>query len=144
MSRKNLIELVLAVAATAVVWGGASASTPQPTVDTRQEAAKELGITRNAWAQCVRAAIPRLDHPQSSSDVASSDAVARAAMKSCSGEYADMVRALRRTLAPSCGRDPDCTRAALATARRQAKRLATNDVVNARVRAAGAAAVQCQ
>jgi len=144
MNRKNLIELMAAVAATAALCGCASAPPPRHTADMRQEAARDLGITRNAWAQCVRAAIPRLDDPQSSSVVASSDVVARAAMRSCSDEYTDMARALVRTLAPTCRRDPDCTRGALATAQREATQVATNDVVTARVRAAGAAALQCE
>ena len=144
MNRRNLIELIAAVAAAAAMCGCASAPTPQHTADVPQEAARELAITRSAWAQCVRAAIPRVDVAQSASDVASSDVVARAAMKSCSGQYTDMVRALARTLAPTCSRDPDCTRGALATAQRDAMQAATQDVVTARVRAAGTAALQCQ
>jgi hypothetical protein len=144
MHRNNLIELMVAVAATAALCGCASAPTPKYTAQMRQEAARELGITRNAWAQCIRAAIPRLDDPQSSPDVAASDVVARAAMKACSDEYTDMVRTLARTLAPTCGRNPDCTRGALAAAQREATQAATDDVVTARVRAAGAAALQCE
>lgn len=144
MNCKGLIELMAAVAATVALCGCASAPAPQHAADMRQEATRELGITRNAWAQCVRAAIPRLDDPQSSSDVLSSDVLARAAMKSCSDEYANMVRALARTLGPTCGRDPDCTRGALAMAQREATQAATDDVVTARVRAAGAAALQCE
>lgn len=144
MNRMNLIELVAAVAATAAFCACASAPPPPHTADMRQDAARELGIARSAWAQCIRAAIPRLDASQSSSDVASSDIVARAAMNSCSDEYTHMVRALRRTLAPACGRDSDCTRRALATAEREATQAATADVVTARVRAAGTAAQQCQ
>ncbi|HEY2591373.1 MAG TPA: hypothetical protein VGI35_07255, partial [Steroidobacteraceae bacterium] len=139
MNRKNLIELMATVAATVALCGCASAPAPQHTADVRQEATKVLGSTRNAWAQCIRAAIPRLDDPQSSSDVLASDVVARAAMKSCSDEYTDMVRALARTLPPTCGRDPDCTRGALATAQREATQVVTEDVVTARVRAAGVA-----
>jgi hypothetical protein len=144
MNRKSLIELMAAVAATAALCGCASAPAPQHTVDTQRGAARELGVTRNAWAECVRAAISRLDHPQSSSDVVSSDVIARAAMKDCSEQYSDMVRALARTLAPTCGRDPDCARSAFATAQREATQAATEDVVTARVRAAGTAALQCQ
>lgn len=144
MNRKNLIALMAAVAAMAALCGCASVPTPQHTAEMRQEAARELGITRNAWAQCIRAAIPRLDDPESFSEVLSSDDVARAAMKACSEEYKDMVRALARTLAPTCGRDPGCTRAALATAQREATQIATDDVVTERVRAAGAAALQCE
>ena len=153
-NRKNLIGLMPVVAAMVALCGCASTPptpptpttppTPQHTVDMRQDAVGELGIARNAWAKCVRAAIPRLDNPQSSSDVASSDVVARAAMKRCSNDYQDMVRALELTLGPTCGRDPGCTRHALATAQREATQVATDDVVTARVRAAGAAAVQCQ
>ena len=144
MSRTNLIELIAAVAATAALCGCASAPTPQHTADMRQEATRELGITRNAWAQCIRAAIPRLDNPQSSSDVAPSEEVARAAMKGCSVKYTDMVRALVRTLAPICRRSPDCTRDALARAQREATHFAVDDVVAARVGVAGAAQLQCE
>lgn len=142
MNRKNLIDLMAALTATAALCGCASAPPPQRTADRRQEAAGELRITRNAWSQCIRAAIPRIDNPQSSADVASSEAVARAAMKDCSDDYTDMMRALARTLAPTCGRS--CTRNALATARREATQVATDDVVTARIRAAGAAALQCE
>jgi hypothetical protein len=131
MNRKNLSELVVAVAATAAVCGTASAATPQ--------AARELDVTRNAWSECVRAAIPRLDQPP-----ATSDAVARAAMNSCSEQYADMVRALSRTLVPTCGRDSDCTRDALAKAQREATRAATDEVLTARIRVAGAQVLECQ
>ncbi len=146
MNRKNLIELMAAVAATATLCGCASTPTPQPqhTADMRQEATRELGITRNAWAQCIRAAIPRLDNPQASPNVLASDVVARAAMKSCSEEYTDMMRALARTLAPTCSRDRDCTRGALAKAQREATQVATHDVVTARVQVAGAAALECE
>jgi hypothetical protein len=139
MNLKNLIEMMVAVAATAALCGCASAPTPQRTADIPQEAARELGTTRNAWAECVRAAIPRLDHPESSSEV-----VARAAMNSCSDQYTDMVRALSRTLVPSCGRDSDCTRGALAKAAREAMRAATDDVVTSRVQVAGAQVLKCQ
>jgi hypothetical protein len=139
VNRKNLLELMVAIAATATLCGCASAPTPQHTADMRQETATALEITRNAWADCVRAAIPRLDHPPSSSDV-----VARAAMNSCSDKYTDMARALSRSLVPTCGRDSDCTRAALAKAQRDATRAATDDVVTERVRAAGAQVLKCQ
>ncbi|MGH8219301.1 MAG: hypothetical protein ACREUT_12185 [Steroidobacteraceae bacterium] len=144
MNRMNLIELMAAMAATAALCACASAPTPQRTADTRLGAAGELGIARKAWEQCIRTAIPRLDHPQSTSDVLSSDVLARAAMKSCSEQYTNMVRALADTLAPTCGRDADCRRGALARAQREATRAATGDVVTARVRAAGAAALQCE
>lgn len=146
MNRQHLIGLMPAIVATAALCGCASAPTPTPqrTADLRQEAARELSITHNAWAQCIRAAIPRLDDPQSSSDVASSEDIARAAMKSCSDEYTDMVRVLARTLAPTCRRDPECTRDALATAQHEATKTATDDVVTARIRAAGTAALQCE
>jgi hypothetical protein len=139
MNRKNLIALMLAVAATAAVCGRASAAAPQNTGDTGQEAARELDVTRNAWSECVRTAIPRLDYPESTSD-----AVARAAMNSCSDRYADMVRALSRTLVPTCGRDSDCTRAALAKAEREATRAATDEVTTARIRVAGAQVLKCE
>ncbi|HTC51109.1 MAG TPA: hypothetical protein VK700_04160 [Steroidobacteraceae bacterium] len=139
MNRRNLIGLMVAIAATAAVCGRAAAATPQDTVDTGPVAAKELNITRNAWMQCVRAAIPRLDHPESASE-----AVALAAMNACSEEYTNMTRALARTLAPSCGRDPDCTRDALAKAQREATQAATDEVVTARIRVAGARVLECQ
>lgn len=144
MNRMNLIELMAAVAAAAALCGCASAPRPKQTADMRQQAARELGTARNAWAECVRSAIPRLDDPDSSSGVLSSGVVARAAMKRCSDEYTDMVRALERTLPPSCGRDPVCTRRALATARREATKVATDEVMTARVQAAGAAALKCE
>ena len=138
MNRKNLM-LMVAVAATAALCGLASAATPQTAGDTAQEAAKELDVTRNAWLECVRAAIPRLDHPESTSD-----AVARAAMNSCAGQYADMVRALSRTIVPPCGQESDCTRNALEKAQREATRAATDEVVAARIRVAGAQVLICQ
>jgi hypothetical protein len=139
MHRKNLIALMMAVAASAAPCGFASAATPQHTEDMAPQAARELDVTRNAWLECVRAAIPRLDHPESTSD-----AVARAAMNSCSDQYADMVRALSRTLVPTCGGDSDCTRNAQAKAQRAATRAATDEVVTARIRVAGARVLECQ
>ena len=65
-------------------------------------------------------------------------------MNGCSDEYTNMTRALARTLAPTCGRDADCTRNALAKAQREATQAATDDVVTARVRAAGAQVLKCQ
>jgi hypothetical protein len=138
MTRKNLSELMVAVAATAALCGAASAATPQQG-DTGQEAAGELNVTRNAWSECVRAAIPRLDQPESTSE-----AVARAAMNSCSDQYAAMVRALSRTLVPTCSRDADCTRNALAKAQREATQAATDEVVTARIRVAGAQVLKCE
>jgi hypothetical protein len=139
MNRKNLIELMMAVAASAALCGLASAATPQNTGDSGQEAARELDATRNAWLECVRAAIPQLDHPESTSE-----AVARAAMNSCSDQYADMVRALSRTLGPTCGPDSDCTRNALAKAQSDATRAATDEVVTERIRVAGAQVLKCE
>ncbi|MGC1459158.1 MAG: hypothetical protein WA825_12835 [Steroidobacteraceae bacterium] len=139
MNLKNLIEILVAGAATAALSGFASAATPQHTEDTAQEAARELAVARNAWLECVRAAIPRLDHPESTSE-----AVAHAAMNSCRDQYADMVRALSRTFAPSCGVDSDCTRDALAKAQGDATRAATDEVVTARIRVAGARVLECQ
>ena len=139
MSRKNLIELMVAVAATAAVCGLANAAAPQHTEDAAQEVAGPLSVARNAWLECVRAAIPRLDHPESTSD-----AVARAAMNSCSDQYANLVRALSRTLVPTCGQDSDCTRNALAKAQGEATRTATDEVVTARIRVAGAQVLICQ
>jgi hypothetical protein len=139
MNRKNLIELMVGIAAPAALCGHASAATPQHTEGIGQEAARELDVTRNAWLECVRAAIPRLDHPESPSD-----AVARAAMKSCSDQYTAMLRALSRTLVPTCDRDSDCTRPALAKAEREATRAATEEVVTARIRVAGAQVLKCE
>jgi hypothetical protein len=139
MNRKNLTELVVAVAATAALCGLASASAPQHTEDTAQKAARELDVTRTAWLECVRSAIPRLDHPESTSD-----AVARGAMNSCADQYTAMLHALSRTLVPACDQDSDCTRAALAKAQREATRAATDEVVTARIRVAGARVLECQ
>jgi hypothetical protein len=138
MIRKNLIAMLLAVVATAAVCGPASAATPQQTEGTGQQAAQELDVTRAAWMECIRAAIPRLDHPPAISDV-----VARAAMDSCADKYSDMVRALSRTLVPSCGQDSNCTRAALAKAEREASRTAIDEVMTARIRVAGAQVLEC-
>ena len=139
MNRRNRIGLIVAGAATAALCGLASAATPQHTEDTAHDAARELDVTRNAWLECVRAAIPQLDHPESTSD-----AVARAAMSSCADQYADMMRALSRTLGPTCGRDSDCTRNALAKAQSEATRAATDEVVTERIRVAGAQVLICQ
>jgi hypothetical protein len=138
MNRKSPV-LMVAVVATATLCGRASAAAPLNTADTTQEAARALDVTRNAWSACVRAAIPRLDHPESTSE-----AVARAAMTSCSDQYADMVRALSRTLVPSCGQNSDCTRNALAKAQSEATLAATDEVVAARIRVAGAQVLICQ
>jgi hypothetical protein len=139
MRRENLLGLMVAIAATAAVCGRASAATPQHTQDMGQEAARELDVTRNAWSECVRAAIPRLDHPPATSDV-----VARAAMENCSEKFSDMVRALSRTLPPTCAQDSDCTRAALAKAERDAARSAVDEVTAARIRVAGTQVLECQ
>jgi hypothetical protein len=139
MNRKNLIELIVAVAATVALCGLASAATPQHTEGMGQDAARELDVTRNAWLECVRAAIPRLDQPESTSD-----AVARAAMNSCSDQYTAMLGALSRTLVPTCDRDSDCARVALAKAERAATRAATDEVVTARIRVAGAQVLKCE
>jgi hypothetical protein len=141
MDRKYLIELMAAaIAGMAGACGCASAATPQHTSDLRQDAVgKELGAARNTWTECVRAAIPRVDDPHSPSEV-----VARAAMKSCAGEYTDMVRVLTSTLAPGCGKDAACTRDVLAKAQRDAIKAATDEVVTSRVREAGAASLRCQ
>jgi hypothetical protein len=139
MNRKHLIELMVALTATAALCGRASAAPPQNTRGPGQETASELDVTRNAWLECVRAAIPRLDHPESTSE-----AVALAAMNSCSDQYANLVRALSRTLAPTCDQDSDCTRNALAKAQREATQAATDEVVTARIRIAGARVLECQ
>jgi hypothetical protein len=139
VNRKNLVELMAAMAAATALCGCASKPAPQHTADMRQEVTGELAATRNAWSECIRAAIPRIDHPESSS----AD-VARTAISGCSNEYTDVERALTRSLTPTCGRDPDCTRNALAKARREAALAATDDVVTARVRVAGAQVVKCE
>ncbi len=139
MNRRNLIGLMAALAATAVLCGPAHADTPQHTQDTAQEATGGLDATRSAWLECLRAAIPRLDHPESTSE-----AVARAAMDSCADRYADVTRALSLTLAPTCAQDSDCTRNALAKAQSAATQTATDEVVTARIRFAGAQVLVCQ
>jgi hypothetical protein len=139
MNRKNLIELMVGIAATAALCGRASAATPQHAEGMGQEAARELDVTRNAWLECVRAAIPVLDHPESTSA-----AVARTAMNSCSDQYTAMLGALSRTLVPTCDRDSDCARAALAKAEREATQAATDEVVTARIRVAGAQVIKCE
>ena len=139
MNRKTPIGLRAAMAATAVLCGLAGAATPQHTEDTAQEAAAELDVSRSAWLECVRAAIPRLDQPESTSET-----VARAAMNGCTDQYATVERALSRALAPSCSRDSDCTRDALAKARSEATRAATDEVMTARIRVAGAQVLVCQ
>jgi len=139
MNRWNLIGLIATIAVTAALCGCASAPPAQPTTDTQRQAAKELGIARSVWTECVRVAIPRLNDSQSASEV-----VARAAMKGCSDQYTAMERALTLTLAPSCGRDPACARGALATAQREATQAATDEVMSARVRTAGAQVLQCE
>jgi hypothetical protein len=139
MNRKNLMKLMVAVAGTAALCGRASAAPPQSTADSGRETAGALDVARKAWTECVRAAIPRLDHPESTSD-----AVARAAMGSCADRYADLERALSRTLVSTCGQDPDCSRNALAKAQVEATRAATDEVVTARIRVAGAQVLICQ
>lgn len=139
MKPENVIGALTAVTAAAALCGCAGAPMPQHITQERQQATAELGIARNAWAQCVRAAIPPLDEPQSPSE-----AVARAAMKGCSDRYTDMMQALARTLAPACGRNPDCTSSALAKAAREATQDATDDVVTSRVRVAGAQVLKCE
>jgi hypothetical protein len=139
MNRRNLTGLMAAAAAACALCGLANADTPQHTQDTAQEAAGGVDATRNVWLACVRAAIPRLDHPESTSE-----AVARAAMDSCSDQYADMVRALSRSLVPTCAQDSDCARNALAKAQGEASRVATDEVVTARIRVAGEQVLVCQ
>jgi hypothetical protein len=69
---------MVATAVAAPLCGYASTPTPQHTADVPQEAAKELAVTRNAWVECLRAAIPRLDQPPSSSEGVARAAVAKA------------------------------------------------------------------
>lgn len=139
MNRKNLMQLLVALTAAAASCGPASAATPQHAEATTQGAASALDVARNAWLECVRAAIPRLDHPESPSA-----AVARAAMDSCADRYADLVRALSRRLASSCAQDSGCTDNALAKAQSEATQAATDEVVTARIRVAGARVLECQ
>lgn len=136
MNRKNLIGLMAALAAVA---GSASAQETARESAPTEQAATAAGTARKVWAECVRAAVLRLDDSESPSD-----AVARLAMKSCSDQYTDMVRAVELTLAPSCGRDPDCTRGALATLEREATQAATKEVLAARVRVSNEAVLKCQ
>jgi hypothetical protein len=135
MNRKNRIELVAAAAATAALCGCTIVPTSRHTVESRQESVGNLDVARKAWTDCIQAAIPRVDDPHSSSVV-----VARVAMKGCSDEYS----AMTRTLASTCGRNPDCTRDTLAKAERVATQAATEDVVNARVHVAGAQVLKCE
>jgi hypothetical protein len=139
MNRKNLIEMMAAVVATAALCGPAGAATPQQTEGIGQPAARELDVTRSAWVECIRAVIPRLDHPPAISNV-----VARAAMDSCADKYSDMARALSHTLVPSCGQDANCTRTALTKAEREATQTAIDEVMTARIRVAGAQVLECQ
>jgi hypothetical protein len=139
MNHKKLIGAMLAVAVTAALCGRASGAAPQHTEGVTPEAAGELEAARNVWSECIRAAIPGLDRAESPSD-----AVGRAAMKRCSDQYTAMLAALSRTLVPTCDRDSDCTRAALAKAEREANRAATDEVVSARIRVAGAQVLICQ
>ena len=139
MNRKNLIGLLVAVAATAALSSIASAATPQRVEDSGQETAKTPDVTRNAWLECVRSAIPALDHPESTSE-----AVARAAMNRCSDQYAAMLEVVSHQLVPTCGQDSVCTRNAVAKAERDAAQAATEEVVTARIRVAGAQVLVCQ
>ncbi len=139
MNRKSLIPLMIAIAATPSLCGLAGAATPLHTEDSAHQAARELDLTRIAWLECVRAAIPRFDHPESTSA-----AVAHAAMNNCSDQYTAMLDALARSLVPSCDRESDCARAAQAKAEREATQVATDEVVTARIRVAGAQVLECQ
>ena len=139
MNRKNLIELMVGIAATAALCGRVSAAPPPHTEGMGQEADRELDGTRNAWLECVRTAIPRLDHPESTSN-----AVAHAAMNSCADQYTAMLRVVSRALVPTCDRDSDCAHAALAKAEREATQAATDEVVTARIRVAGAQVLKCE
>jgi hypothetical protein len=136
MNRRNLVGPIVALAATAALCGCASAPVQQGAVETRQEATANLEAARNAWAECVRTAIPRFDTAQTASEV-----VAGAAMNACSDRYTTMWRALERT---TCGRDSACTRDAAVKAQRDATRTATDEVMSARVKVAGAQVLQCQ
>ncbi len=139
MKRTDLIEMMVAVTAVAVLSGNASASTLQRTVDIPQVGAGELGVARNAWMECIRAAIPALDVPP-----ATADEVARAAMTSCSARHSDMTQALTRTVESTCGQDSKCTQAALAKAERDAARTVLDEVTAERIRVANAQVLKCQ
>jgi len=65
-------------------------------------------------------------------------------MNRCADQYAEVVRVLSRSLVPSCAPDSDCTREALAKAQSEATRIATDEVVTARIRVAGAQVLVCQ
>ena len=65
-------------------------------------------------------------------------------MNSCSDQYTAMLEAVSHTLAANCAQDSDCTRAALAKAEREAVKSATDEVVTARIRVAGAQVLVCQ
>lgn len=139
MNCKILIELLATSAAMAVLCGSANASPPPHTVESPQQPIGDVSVARGTWQQCVRAAIPRVDEPQTSSA-----AVARAAMKNCSNQYTAMMQAVSQALPPACDHDPACTRAALAKAEREAMQSATDDVVTERVQVAGAQVLKCQ
>lgn len=143
MNVKHLIGLMAGLAAAVALCGCASAPTRQETAQESAtpgpEAASAVGTARNVWMECVRAAVSRLDDSESPSD-----AVARAAMKGCSDEHTRMVAAVARTLAPTCARDADCARSALAKVEREAEKAATQEVLAARVRASGSAVLKCQ
>jgi hypothetical protein len=140
MNHKNLINIMLTVAATAALYGCASAPAPQQSRDIPQAATSdELVLTRNAWASCLQTAIPRLDVAQSPTD-----AVAHAAMQACTAEYTRLTQTQVNALAPACSRDAQCARNATAKAQREATQSAIDAVVTARVRVAGAQAIKCQ
>lgn len=120
MKRKNPSGLMAAFAAMAVASGYATA-------DAQQQGSGDPAVAHKAWLECVRAAIPALDVPP-----ATSDAVARAAMKGCADKYSEVVRTLPNTAA------------ALAKAEREATQTAVNEVTAERIRVANAQVLKCQ
>lgn len=146
MNPKKLIAQMAALAAAAVLCGYASApalaqETAPESAPTAlgQDAAGAVGTARKVWAECVRAAVSRLDDSVSPSAV-----VAQKAMNGCADQYTQMERAVAGSLAPACSQSPDCTRGALAKIQREATKAATDEVIAARVRVSGDAVLKCQ
>ena len=138
MNRRNRIALgVVAVTSALGAWALAGAAPHEP--DARRDAAAEFAATRSALAHCIQRALPGLDD-----HLSSSESVARAALKSCTREFTDMVQAVARLYAPSCGGGSDCTQGALANAERGSTQVAIDEVNTERIRLAGAQVLICQ
>ena len=138
MDRKIRIALK-GVAVTIGLCGCAIVYAAPPAAPARQDAAVDFAATRGALAHCVERALPGLDD-----HLASSESVARAALKSCTKEYEQLVLSLTRMYAPSCGGGPECTQGARANAERGATQVAIDEVNTERIRVAGAQVLICQ